>query len=286
MSSPVRTCGCGKPLRDNAMLCHKCTGRLEQDLAEIPSLFTSIPGAKYGQRGGGSGNIGVTSRSAQTALPFNDKPVEVADALRLLLREHAGWVVTRRGVPWPRDFLPDLAHFLQNQLGWIRRQEEAPVVHQSITHAVSRLRGSIDGRRREQRSWGRCGSVEYDEETGQPQPDSVQCPAEVRAWRGARRATCEACGTTHELNQERQDWLLEQARGEVMYVAQLSQTLEVLGRHVADPTIRSWIGRGQLVEHSRDAQGRALFLVGHVIDLARAAAVRQAARGTGRRAAS
>jgi hypothetical protein len=117
--------------------------------------------------------------------------------------------------------------------------------------------------------------VEYDD-TGVPVAGCEPCPAEVRAWRNARRATCPACGTVHELNQERQDWLLEQARGELMYVAQLSQTLEVLGRHVADPTIRSWVSRGRLLEHSRDGQGRALFLVGDVIDLAQAEAVRQA----------
>lgn len=274
-SKTTPTCGCGRPIRDNSQLCAKCLRWLEQDLAEIPGLLAELATSKYGQGRAGE-NIGVTSRSAELPLPFNDKPVERARELQRVLLDVAQIVVAGRGAGWPRDTPADLSRFLLTHLGWLRRREEAGDVHRKVTHAMSRLRGAIDPRRTEKRSWGLCGSVEYDEHTGQPAAGSVPCPAEVRAWRNARRAVCTACGTSHELNEERRLWLLEVARGELMYVAQLSQTLEVLGEHVADPTIRSWVSRGRLEEHSRDSQGRALYLVGDVIDLARAEAVRQA----------
>lgn len=279
-------CYCGRPIRDNSQLCPKCLRWLEQDLAEIPGLLDELATSKYGQGRTGT-NIGVTSRSAERPLPFDDTPIERARELHRVLRDAAQIVVTGRNAPWPRDLPADTARFLLSHLTWIRRREEAPELHRTITHATSRLRSAIDPRRTEQRSWGLCGSVEYDETTGQPLEGSEPCTAELRAWRNARRAVCSACGTTHELNEERRLWLLEVARGELMYVAQLSQTLEVLGEHVADPTIRSWERRGRLVEHSRDEQGRALFLVGDVIDLARQEAVRQAeaaAKPRGRRA--
>lgn len=267
-------CGCGKPVRDNAQLCHACTERLRRDLGEVRGLADEIETTQYGQSRMGGQPIGG-GHSADRPLPFDDRPVLAARALREVCRRWTTLVVEQRGVGQPRDFLIDYGPFLLSHVDWLRHREEAPVLHAELVDAIGRVRGSID-RRAERLYAGPCGSVDYDEVTGLPDPACVPCPADLYGRPTAKTVRCDVCGTCHD-TADRREWLLEAARDQLAHPSLLSKALSNLMRPVPEKTITSWKDRGQLVAHGVDLHGRKLYRVGDVMDLMVASAERQAA---------
>lgn len=262
---------CGRPLRDNALLCPKCTDRLRRDLGDIVGLAEEVETTRLRQSRTGGAPIGG-ARSGDRPLPFDDRPVLAARALREVCRTWTAVVVELRAVPWPRDLLPDYGPFLLGQVDWLRQREQAPAAYLELTRAVGRVRGSID-RRAERVYAGPCGAMDY-------WPDgalvlcSAPCTGDVYGRPNAKTASCEVCGAEHDAADRRQ-WLLAAVEDQLAHIAWLSKALSNLGRPVADPTIRSWVTRGRLVAHGTDAHGRAVYRVGDVLDLIRAEAVRR-----------
>lgn len=280
MTGQQPVCGCGKPLRDNALLCHKCTGRLRRDLGDIGGLAEEVETTRLRQSRTGGQAIGG-GHSSDRPLPYDDRPVLRARRLREVCREWAGFVVEHRGTPWPRDLLGDYGVFLLGQVDWLRHRDEAPAMFDALTGAIGRVRGSID-RRADRVYAGPCGAMDYAED-GSLILCSQPCPGDVYGRPWAKTATCATCGAEHD-TADRRLWLLAAVEDQLAHVALLSKALSNLGRPVADPTIRSWVSRGRLVAHGEDPHGRALYRVGDVLDLIALDAERQASRG--RRAAS
>lgn len=269
-----RCASCSRPVKDQARLCRRCTSWLERDLGDLEGLATEVETTRLRQSRTGGQAIGG-GHSSERPLPFDDRPVLAARALREVCRRWAGFVVEHRGAPWPRDLLGDYGRFLLGQVDWLRHREEAPVAFDELSGAIGRVRGSID-RRAERVYAGPCGAIDYWPD-GHPILCSARCDGDVYGRLNAKNATCTKCGATHDVA-DRREWLLAAVEDQLAHIALLSKALSNLGRPVADPTIRSWVSRGRLAAHGEDPQGRALYRVGDVIELLAQEAARQASR--------
>lgn len=272
MSDP--TCACGQPLRDNATLCHRCTSRFEKNLAEIPALAGEVQTSRLRQSRIGRGNVGVTSRSAEHPLPFDDRPAKRAKELLLVLRTWCGVVVERQGKGWPRDTIEDSAVFLLGSLRWLRHQNDAPDAAEQIGRAVRRLRSTVD-RPADVMYAGICSAltpVEIDDTV-----TVVQCSEHLYVPFGREKITCPQCGAQHD-TARRQEVLLAALEDQLSHIALLTRGLSRLGQEVNESTIRSWVLRNRLFPRGQDDLGRQLYRIGDVLDLLNETAQAQADR--------
>lgn len=272
MSAQSPVCGCGRPIRDNASICHQCTARLRRDLGDVRGLAEEVETTRLRQSRTGGQAIGG-GHSSDRPLPFDDRPVLAAEGLRAVCRRWVALVVEQRGAVWPRDVLFDYGPFLLGHVDWLRHRDEAPDLLVDLVGAIGRVRGSID-RRAERVYAGPCGSMDYWPD-GHPILCSARCDGEVYGRPTARTATCEKCGAVHDAA-DRREWLLEAIEGQLAYGAQLSKALSSLGKPVAEATFRKWVERGRLVAHGENQFGQALYRVGDVLDLMAADASRRA----------
>lgn len=266
-------CHCDEPIRDNAHLCTGCGRRLQQQLAEIPNLLDEVQTTRLRLSRTGAPNVGVTSRSSDTPLPYNDGPLKASSALHDVLRRWTEVVVDTAGAPWPRDMPADLSRFLLKHLRVLRRHEQASVCYEQLTHTIGWLRGTVD-RPADLTYAGICSAwVVLDDDDGDI--TLTRCPTHLYVPFGRRTVKCGACDTEHDMAQRR-EVLLAALEDQLAHVALLSQGLSNLGRELNESTVRSWVFRKRLAAHGQDDLGRELYRVGDVLDLMRAEAVRQA----------
>lgn len=273
MTATHPTCRCDQPIRDNAQLCHRCTSRLRRDLAETPNLLGEAETTRLRQSRTGGRGVGVTSRSSDRPLPYDDGPVKAVLALHVVLRSWAYTVAEHTSSPAPRDLPADLSRFLLDQVDRIRKHESAGDLHEQLTSAIGRLRAAVD-RPADLTYAGICS-----EWIAVLDPDDelllTRCPTHLYVPFGRRSVVCPSCQTVHDMAQRR-EVLLAALEDQLAHVALLSQGLSNLGRELKESTVRSWVFRKRLVPHSQDDLGRELYRVGDVLDLMRAEAVRQA----------
>lgn len=272
--STLPSCNCGRPIPDNAHLCHRCTSHLARELGDIPALEheLDITRARLSRTGGqpiGGGH------SSDTPLPWDERPVKAGRDLALVLAAWAGLIQHERGGPIPAATLAAHAIYLLGSLDWLRHREEAPDAKPAIEQAVGRLRHAVD-RDTPLVFAGPCNSVDYDEH-GQPVEGCEPCPAELYARQNAKTIKCPECQTEHDVK-DRREWLLELAEDQLAIPAHLSQALSSWGMPVEDATIRKWVERGRLIAHGVDDRGRKMYRVGDVRELVTAEALRQQAR--------
>lgn len=264
-----------EPCRDNALLCHPCTRRLERDLGDVPALLAEVETTHLGQSRTGGAQIGTASRSAETVLPWDDRPVDAARALRKVLVTWGVRVVEARGGRVPSGDPARLSSYLLGSVDWLRHQDDAPAAKQDLEGAISRVRYSID-RAAPRVYLGPCGSIEHTE-SGHMILCTPLCPAELYARPKQTHAVCSECQAEHDVK-DRREWLLEAVDDQLDYPANLARALSSLGMPVPAATIRSWVDRKRLVAHGVDQRGRALYRVGDVRQLVTDEAVRQAER--------
>lgn len=266
------TCHCGQRIRDTGRLCHDCTSRLRRDLAETPNLLDEAETTRLRQSRTGGRGVGVTSRSSDRPLPYNDGPVKAVRAVHTTLAAWAGVVVDATHTPAPRDRPADLSRFLLTHLGGLRHLETAGVAHEQLTGVIGRLRSSVD-RPADLTYAGICSA--WVTVGDGADLTLTRCPTHLYVPFGRRSVVCPACRTSHDMAQRR-EVLLAALEDQLAHVALLSQGLSNLGRELKESTVRSWVFRKRLLRHGQDDLGRELYRVGDVLDLMRAEAIRQA----------
>src|SRR5262249_9174657 len=94
------------------------------------------------------------------------------------------------------------------------------------------------------------------------------CQTELYAPAGAEAIRCRDCGTDWPVA-ERRAWLLQHSRDYLLTAAELCRALpHLLGRPLNVKTVRTWATGGRLTERGRTDDGRPLYQVGEVTDLA------------------
>jgi hypothetical protein len=166
--------------------------------------------------------------------------------------------------------------FLAEQMEWIRHHPAADEHLDVIERCVRRIRGVVDGPR-PKKYLGPCGAdldalgIGPESLSGPYVPTvSDPCEGDVYGVVGGKTGTCRTCGA-QVAQDERRAWLDDQVRDKAFRAAHIA---DAYGINVN--TIRTWAARGHLVQHGIDRDLRPVYLVGDVLDLARAAAIRRA----------
>jgi hypothetical protein len=206
------------------------------------------------------------------------------------------------------DPLIAAAQFLITQLPWLAHASHpngepyAADVFAEIRDCASRMRAVVEGPA-DRRYLGPCGadviSSGIDAEGWPADVDIKTCEGDVYARDGAPAGHCRTCGATVDTG-ERRAWLDAEVRSRAFRAAEIASAYGINVK-----TIRSWATErqarydhsGTQVEaarpaklhiHGWDRDGRPLFLVGDILDLAAADAARreQARADRARRAAA
>lgn len=159
------------------------------------------------------------------------------------------------------------AQFLEVHLPWLAHRPEVGEALADVAAAARVVAGIARGPS-EMKYLGPCGA-EFDIAT-LDQPDRVlTCDGDVYGRAGAEKGACRTCGA--EVKQaERRAWLDDVVREHVFTARDIA---DAHGLNVK--TIRTWAERGQLAEHGHDRDGRPLYRVGEVLDLAAESAARR-----------
>jgi hypothetical protein len=217
------------------------------------------------------------------------------------------------------DPLIAAAQFLVTQLPWLAHATDeqggpyAASVFAEIRDCASRMRAVVEGPA-DRRYLGPCGAErEHDplcvDQSGHPHDNECECwchdgepgacEGDVYARDGAPAGHCRTCGATVDTDQRRA-WLDAEVRSRAFRAAEIAGAYGINVK-----TIRSWATERQarydhsgtqveaarpakLHVHGFDRDGRPLFLVGDVLDLAAVDAARreQARAERARRAAA
>lgn len=259
---------------DTAYACTSCTNRARGQLAETADMTPAARDIAHGLswRQSGSGASGKPGSRLPLDLAATAKLDAVQGELgtwaRATADERHGRPLTHAG----EDPIVHAAHYLEANLEWWRHR---PHVDEFLgdVEACARVVRSIARGPAEQKYLGPCGApvavTMTDTVTRLAVQTEVDCEGDVYGRVGAQTGTCRTCGATVDQN-ERRHWLDDEVRGHAFRAAQIA---EAYGVNVN--TIRSWHGRGQLANHGTDGEGRPLFNVGEVLDLAAADAARR-----------
>lgn len=185
-------CACGKPTRDNYVLCDDCTDTLERTLGDVAGVVEEVEVTMTRQR---SAPIVSGPPSATTGLPWHDK---AAVALRNLHNLLVLWVrlCDEEGVgTGPTDLPADkpaaLAGWLLHRVHGLARHDAAVEALDEITDAVAECEHIVFWKRKNRNYLGTCGQRVEDED-GVTLLDA--CPGDVYADEGAQVGTCQECG--------------------------------------------------------------------------------------------
>lgn len=186
-------CVCGKPTRDNAVLCDDCTSMLERALGDVAGVVEEIEVTMTRQR---SAPIVTGAPSATHPLPWHEK---AAEALRELHNLLVLWVrlCDEEGVgTGPADLPADnpaaLAGWLLHRVPGLARHDAASDALDEITNAVAECERIVFWKRRARVYLGTCGQPIEDED-GMPLDEP--CPGEVYAEDDrAQVGECDDCG--------------------------------------------------------------------------------------------
>lgn len=256
------TCGCGRPVKDMAVLCQGCTDRLARDLGDIGALAEEVETTRLRQSRTGGASSGVLSRPYERPLPFHVKAAETAELLRSTVVAWVRVVLDERGGRMPADDMAALAGFLLGQLEWLRHHPAAAEVADEISHVTGAARRVIDS----------APSRVY---VGPCDPEGAHgeepCPVDLYARQGRAEVTC-ACGLTWNV-QDRREFMLEAVGDRLVTAADLSRFLTMYGEPLTAERIRQWASRRKgdappaLVAHGLDAAGRPTYRVSEVVEL-------------------
>lgn len=261
-----------RPVDDPAAhACPVCGDQTREQLHAIADATSAGRDVANGQSRHGGYAGGGTGR-----IPVNLGAVARLDAVQTEITTWARIVHTRCGGRIPTgDPLQAGARYLAGHIDWLRYQTYASEAMTDIA-ACARIITALVAGPGERRWLGQCGA----------DTDAGLCPADLRAPLGASSATCRACGTRHDVR-VRRDHLDGVARG-------YDYTARDIGKAYGIPegTIRSWASRREIAPRmvplppgvegplllDPDEEGRPVYNLGAVLDLAAAKAAKRAER--------
>jgi len=263
---------------DQAYACSGCAYRAGDQLHEIADMAPAARDVAHGfaRRGtnGASGKPG-------SRLPFDTMSTEKLDKIQARLSTWVGEIAhgRNRPIPAPRHLGDDpiilWARWLAGHVEWIRKTDDAERFLIEVGECASVLRGVARGPA-SQRYLGPCGAPEQidvsiiDQGPRVTFVDGPPCDGDIYAREGAQFGACRTCGATVG-TRDRQAWLDGEVRSHAFRAAHIAEAYGVRAN-----TIRVWADRGRLTAHGHDADGRPLFNVGEVLDLAAGDAARRA----------
>jgi hypothetical protein len=188
--------------------------------------------------------------------------------------------------------------FIAEQMEWLRHHPASDEHLDVIERCVRRIRGVVDGPS-PKRYLGPCGAARPCEglvdgdwpeaDCGYHVPhqghDQPACEGDVYGTVGGKTGTCRTCGAQVDQG-ERRAWLDDQVRDKAFRLAHIADAYRLRLKTLRDwatdrPEVRADNGvvirsakPATLRVHGIDRQGKQLFLVGDVLDLAAAAARR------------
>jgi hypothetical protein len=247
---------CSRDLRRHQRLCDTCVRRLTDDLGDIVALVDDLDTMLTRQsRTSSAGNTGVTSRSSETPLFWDDRASKAQRRLHQALAGLAAMLELHHADPRPVE-LRRLSSWLLAGVGCLAHLDGFPAAADRAMAAVGRVRGVID-RRAEQQYVGPCYAL-----LG---PD-VKCGGHLYVELGRTSVTCPKCHVEHEI-EGRQQWLLDEMEDQLAHPALIARALSSLGQPVTDARIRGWVFRGRLMAKGVDSAGRQTYRMGDVLDL-------------------
>jgi hypothetical protein len=269
---------CERPMPDQAFACASCADRASQQLAEIVDLTPAARDVAHGlskRQGGGGGSGKPGSR-----LPFDLTATSKLDAVQ---GELIGWVrhiaeergvaVDLHGPGKPRDLIVGASEWLQGGLEWLRHRQEVSEALSGFDAAVRVVRGIARGPR-EQKYLGPCGAERrvYLDPEDFGGFDDITCEGDVYGPTGGHNGTCRTCGATVDQG-ERKAWLDDEVRSRAFRAVEIEDAYGVSAN-----LIRQWAtpARGLVNVHAQDREGRALYLLAEVLDVAAGQAAKRA----------
>jgi hypothetical protein len=294
--------------------CVTCRDRILRDLLgddsrdDRPGLVDTAPAARdiaQGQsRGGGEGGA---SGKPESRLPLDLAVTAKLDAVQGEMTTWARHVAEER-YSGPQghaggDPIVVAARYLAANVEWLRHRPEVDEAYAAIELCARVVRGIVRGPAA-QRFLGPCGAdiimacenCEQDIPVGEcyaPVPGTGglvecaqhvhslgdlrirqrgTCDGDVYARDGASAGRCRTCGAEVS-TAERQAWLDAEVRSRAFRAAHIAEAYGIRPN-----TIRKWAERGKLTAHGTDRDGRPLYNVGDVLDLAAADAARRETR--------
>lgn len=254
---------CGRPQPDTAYVCPACADKGRAQLRTIADTTSAARDVAHGQARRGTSLGG----SSEGRLPFDLGATARLDAITGALATWARVVIDHRGGRVPTrtgDPLIASAEYLTGHLEWLRHQQFADEAFADISAAARVITGITDGRG-ERRWLGTCEAV----------TEAGPCPADLHARPGATYATCRDCGTRHAVAQRR-DWLDETARGYSYTATEIQRAYGIRAN-----TISVWAHRGRILA-TGEVDGRPVYPLGEVLDLAASEAGRRATEASRR----
>lgn len=231
-------CACGKPTRDNAVLCDNCTDELDRALGNVPSVVEELDISITGQR---SAPIVFGSPSATLSLPWHEMAAEAMRELRTILvlwtRLCAEEGVGSGPTELPADNLPAISRWLMHKVAGLAHHDAGQDALDEITNAIAECERVIFWKRRSRTYLGPCGQRVEDEE-GVVLMDA--CAGEVYAEEGAAVGACEDCkqGVTVVI---RQSELNRQLDDRLCTAAELARLATILGLDAPRDAVRKKI---------------------------------------------
>jgi hypothetical protein len=180
------------------------------------------------------------------------------------------------------DPIARMAQFLAGHVEWIRHRQEADEFLGAVDACLRVVRGLARGPS-EQKYLGPCGVV-Y--EFPDPEVLDETCDGDVYAYRGAKVGRCRTCGA-EVATSEREAWLDAEVRAHAFRDRQIADALNISVKTIrswatARPESRNAAGKvtrsaapARLIAHAYDRDGKPLYLMGAVADLAEVEALRR-----------
>lgn len=267
---------CGRPMADQAYADSACAYRAGDQLHAIADMVPAARDVAHGfARRGPTGNGGSEAR-----LPLNLGATQRLDSVQNTLTTWARHVVETRGVALKGvgpDPIVHAAHYLAGNVEWVRHNPAAEEFLADV-EACARVVAGIARGPASQRYLGPCGAPTWCDVTGigkEPGSELVEgapCDGDVYCREGAQHGACRTCGAEVS-TRERQAWLDGEVRARAFRASEIEDAFGIKAN-----LIRQWAtpARGLVDVHGQDREGRALYLLSHVLDVAAAQAAKRA----------
>jgi hypothetical protein len=255
---------CPRPVPDTAYGCLNCATSLAGTMGQLAGIVHELDTTVSKQDRLGSG--GARGKGHAVPLPYNVGASERAAAIVGELVTWAQHVIgeTARKAPSGHPAAA-AAYLLAASTNWLRYRQEWAEAYEALSPLAKEALRVID-RPADRQYAGPCWA---DLEGG------GRCEAELYAKDGARSVECRDCEAEHDVA-DRRLWLIAEAQDVLATAATIAAGLTSLNQPVTSSMIRNYAGRGRIVAHGQDRNGRPTYRVGDVLQVLLEAALRKA----------